>query len=461
MKSLQKQCWADQVRTYGIYGFALHSSIHVHGHHYYAVTQHLDREYLVVYSTSQLPDGFTGVNCESGKFLFRFCDFSSQNAAELRKMLPVLKPSREGGGMSKTSFGIGNTLSFSSAGLIPFFERKGILPVFSSTPCSGVGYRAIIDAVTWSVFRFGCKGSWVAEASGIQEVHEVQEALEQGCTKISVDLSGSIDYSWENAAPTEIAPAYAALETTMQRLAEAYPFWSIPGSSRDRTALICNRAVTHAEELYRAAAGAGKDFDFEISLSESSWNTPEEVHGFLAWSLQQRGVSLTSCAPRLFKTEEDGAAFEEYFRSHAGIAAKLGYKLSVHAINEKLSLLIPIARNLEGAIHLATKESDWLVALELLSGKDPESFKEIITYALGPGKHTEKDLSKSGRMDPTALFGDSEFRMLLQRKSHEVMRINSFRNRLIETLAGNLNEYWYEIERDIGRYITTIETLHR
>src|SRR5579871_1557774 len=139
--------------------------------------------------------------------------------------------------------------------------------------------------------------------------------------------------------------------------------------------------------MYRhlVQAGAGRDWEVEVSVDETESPTTHAEHLYIATELRRLGVRWVSLAPRYIGRFEKGvdyigdvAAFEADFAVHAAIARTLGpYKLSLHSGSDKFSIYESSARLSHGVVHLKTAGTSYLEALRAIATLDPALMRSI------------------------------------------------------------------------------------
>jgi hypothetical protein len=159
-----------------------------------------------------------------------------------------------------------------------------------------------------------------------------------------------------------------------------------------RAAVKYGRAISHSAALaeHLKARMAGRPYDLEISVDETSTPTTAEDHCYVASELKRLGVEWSGLAPRFVGQFQkavdyigDLHAFEESFAQHIAIARLLGpYKISVHSGSDKFRIY-PVAARLGGdLVHVKTAGTSYLEALRALATIDPGLFREILDFAI-------------------------------------------------------------------------------
>ena len=436
-------------------------------------------------SPGAVPADFAGTIRDEGGRRLLIARQDGPNAAALRSLLPELAPVPVGA--QRSSFGLGDRLGLASPGHIPLFRNRDVVPVLAQQSLReldlmGRSYAEVIDAATWAVFNTGYAGPWAADGDHLKTPEAVASAVAQGCTMITADLSDHLAFEYLDVSPAEASEAYKTLDTGWRRsLEDRYDgerrladgtVLNYDPETRQRIALVYGRALDHAEELYRAGRSAGGDFDFEVSIDETERPTTPEAHYFVARELKERKVPFTSLAPRFVGEFQKGIdyignvdEFAASFAVHAAVAGDLGYKISVHSSSDKFSVYPVIGERVQGAYHVKTSGTNWLVALETLSRADPEFFRELFAraYAVFPTArtyyHITPDMDRATDitgLDDQALpevFTNATDRQVLHVSYGEMFRDANLKARYFARLRAFIEAYWAALEAHIGRHL--------
>ena len=444
--------------------------------------------------------GFEGelVPLAEGRQLL-FCPLSRANAEALRRALPFTAPSPLAA--QAVSFGVGDRLGVAGPGHLRLFARRAAAPVLAQQSVrelelTGRSYEEVLDASTWAVFQEGFERPWGADGDHLKSEEWVRKAVGIGFTMITADVSDYIRKQYASAADGEVEAAYAALpEDYRRRLEEAYLSLRLsldtgeevrftPGDLA-RIALIYGEAVEHALRLYQAGAaagasaaaagGGGQGFDFELSVDETETPTTPEAHAFVALEAQAAGVVVASLAPRFVGEFQKGIdyigdpqAFERSFRTHAALARRLGYRLSVHSGSDKFTVFPIVGRLSEGRFHLKTAGTNWLEAVRVLARVEPELYRELHRRALAGFDAATRyyhvttnlanvpDLAAVADDELPALFDNRDARQLVHITYGELLKDREFRTRFYAALERRLEDYWQALEEHIGRHLDSL-----
>ncbi|MCL2434349.1 MAG: tagaturonate epimerase family protein [Clostridia bacterium] len=299
-------------------------------------------------------------------------------------------PSRAPAG-TRLSFGFGDRLGLATPGhlaAIAAFNQKSAAPLFPilaqqsirELTLTGRTYRDVIaDAAQAADMPFG------ADGDHMKTLAEVANALDCGCTMITVDCS------------------------------------EVLRPEADSTETIYGGAVQHCLDCYELIDGKA---DFELSVDETTFPTTPAAHFFVANELIKRGVKIDSLAPRFPGSFEKGidyvgnlAEFEADLIEHQKIAEQFGYRLSIHSGSDKFAVFPIIARVTGGNVHVKTAGTSWLEALRVVAQTDSAFFRELLTFAANnqDRARTLYHVSTNWRGGPECEFSNDDLPALLNR----------------------------------------------
>lgn len=226
-------------------------------------------------------------------------------------------------------------------------------------------------------------------------------ALDYGFTMITLDCSNHIDNSINEFTKLEIQKNYLEIDKSIRNeLEEKYlnKIFSINDDTTitfkdidfKRTILIYLDTIQFSTEIYNdLIEPLGNKIDFELSIDETLFSTSVEAHFFIASELTQRGINITSLAPRFHGEFQKGidyigdkAKFENDFYLHFQIANHFNYKISIHSGSDKFKVFPIIGDITRGHYHLKTAGTNWLEAIRVIALKDGKLFREIFQFAI-------------------------------------------------------------------------------
>jgi hypothetical protein len=442
-------------------------------------------------ATSHL-DGFEGETVavgEGGKALFAV--LSHANAEALRRALPFTAPSPLGD--QEITFGVGDRLGVAGPGHLRVMKRYRAAPVLAQQSVreldlTGRNYEEVLDASTWAVFQEGYEQPWGADGDHLKTEEWVRAALRIGYTMITADVSDYIRKEFDGAGQEQVREAYAALEESYRsRIEETYLSLEVEvdtgekiSFSREelaRIALTYGQSIEYGLRLYGAGVeerGEGA-FDFELSVDETETPTTPAAHLFVAMEAGEAGMKIASLAPRFVGEFQKGidyigdlGEFERTFATHAALARKFGYRISVHSGSDKFSAFPIVGRLTRGRFHLKTAGTNWLEAVKIMAVEDPVLYRRIHRAALERfGKatsyyHVTTNLDNVPDLDGIrdgelpSLFDNPDSRQLIHITYGELLRDPGIGEQFLTALLGKLEEYWRALERHIGRHLETL-----
>lgn len=378
------------------------------------------------------------------------CDLNAENAAALRIVFPFTAPVSLDG--HRVTIGLGDRLGIVSGAHIKALQGTAAFPVLAQQSkreltLTGRTNRSMMDDVAWQVFEAGYEGGYAADGDHLKTLEEVQAAVFEGDTMITLDCSEHIDSS-----VTELS-CEDALRLCAERFGAArveawnarYSGKTIPLSadraiafSQDELPVICllyGEAISFVSKVYHEViAQCNHPVSLEISIDETETDTTPAAHWFFANELIERGVHLGSMAPRFCGEFQKGIDYignaEDFKRSfavHALIAEKLGYRISVHSGSDKFSIFPYVGEYTGNAYHLKTSGTSWVEAVRVIAMTNPGLFRRMLTFSCEKYQDAKKFYHVSGlaeNIPPVESLDDSQLPSLLDAiDSRQVMHI--------------------------------------
>lgn len=376
-----------------------------------------DADFLV---TDDLSLGFEGRKVSDGVERLE-CPLSARNAKVLRAHFPYTAPIKVL--KEKMTMGVGDRLGNAAFGHIKAFNaHPGFAPVFAQQSVrelnlTGRTYSDIMDAVSFAVYREGYKTGFGADGDHLKTEPEIANALDCGCTMITLDCSEYIRTDVND-------DTVDALYTTDTELEGIYLGKSF-SLGEGITITFDEKEYKKAVAIYTAAIGFASHVyytfirpedeevaDFEMSIDETSTPTTPAQHFFIANELRRRGIIPATVAPRFCGEFQKGvdyigdiAQFEAELKIHAAIARHFGYKLSIHSGSDKFSAFPYIGRETRGNFHIKTAGTNWLQSMLLIAKLEPSLYREVHEFALehfheaAAYYHVTTDLTKIPALD--------------------------------------------------------------
>ena len=375
----------------------------------------------------------------SGK-THKLCPLTVKNSKTIRELFDFTNPKSHKG--FDTTIGLGDRLGVASPGHIRLLRDLDVFPVLAQQSMrelnlTGRRYEDVLAAAVWAVFREGYTKGYGADGDHLKTYDEVKCAIDCGFSMITLDCSEHI--------PNGL------------------------GAVADFAVDIYNKLIRD------------NDIDFELSIDETQEVTTPEDHRFIAERLKKDGVETVSIAPRFCGEFQKGIdyrgdveEFEKEFTVHAQIAEEYGYKLSIHSGSDKFSIF-PIISKLTGKrFHLKTAGTNWLEAVRVIAAGDPPLYREMHTFALErlpeakKYYHITEDVNKIADINnvPDAMLPDymeqDDARQVLHVTYGLILQAKNangslrFRDRIYSALYENESDYFYALEKHIGRHLTSL-----
>jgi hypothetical protein len=428
------------------------------------------------------------------------CD--SGNVAALHALFPFTAPLPVS--HHRTTFGTGDRLGLATPGHIRAIRAFDAVPVLAQQSLreltlTGRTFPDVIATATWGVFQEHFTAGYGADADHLKTEDEIDAALRQGATMITLDCSDHIDpgiaaLSAEDALararllPVAEMTAYQSTylnrdHTIRSATGQAYTIRFTPHQLASAV-LTYGKALQFARRIYEEVI-SGATCDFELSIDETQTPTDPAAHFFVASELQNLGVTVTSLAPRFVGEFQKGvdyvgdlSGFEREFALHAALADHFGYKLSIHSGSDKFSIFPIIGKYTGGRLHHKTAGTSWLEALRLVAATDAALFRSLYDYAresfpaaaryYSVGVQPER-LPSIGSIPDEKLPGlldDPGHRQLLHITYGSILRAeDGGRRRFATRLYSLLNEqeetHYTYVARHISRHLRTLGTPSR
>ena len=468
-------------------------SMHKRGDSVYHIEKDETGEKLVVAGPDMdLFEGETVVR--QGESLKR-CSLTESNSLAIRKLFSFTNPQSHKG--HRITIGLGDRLGVASGGHIRIIRDLDVFPVLAQQSIrelnlTGRTYEDVLISAVWAVFREGYTKGYGADGDHLKTYEEVEYALGCGYSMITLDCSEHIRNDLADIPQPVIDDLYAKTPDAAKRTLESEYLNRSFHISNDiaiefeeaafrRMVLIYLPAINHAIGVYNDLIKE-TGVDFEVSIDETLTTTSPQSHFFVANELIKQGVEITSLAPRFVGEFQKGidylgdvSEFEYDFDIHARIADKFGYKISVHSGSDKFSIFPIVGRLSGGKYHLKTAGTNWLEAVRVIAGHDPQLYREMHAFALKNLSDAKKYYHISGN---TANIADLEtvpderlpdyldkddsrqvlhitYGLILMAKTNDGGPL--FRDRIYRVLSGHEAEYYAALEKHIGRHLAALQ----
>ena len=226
-----------------------------------------------------------------------------------------------------------------------------------------------------------------------------------------------------------------------------------------------------------------EEFDFEVSVDETSTPTSPLAHIFIVEELRRRDVEFTNLALRFVGDWQKAIDYigdlnllDRELHLHGEIARKFGgYKLSLHSGSDKFSVYPLFYKNTEGLFHVKTAGTSYLEEIKVIAMKDPKLYREIHKFALTvferdrASYHVTTDLSKIPNIDELSddelmnLFNDPNSRQLIHITYGSVLNAKDedgnyrFKDRIFRILFKNEEEHYHLLSEHIGKHLKLLK----
>jgi tagaturonate epimerase len=433
------------------------------------------------------------------KVSVKLCLQNSANAAILRKIFPWTAPTYVG---LQSSFGSGDRLGIATPGHIRALKSYAITPVLAQQSIRELTRTQrkpedVIDAATWAVFQEGYEGGYGSDADHLKTEADIRSTVQAGFTGFTIDPSDHIndiadsmstqqaELSFQHLfANAEEADAflqiYAGRKFPVQGQYKSLTI-SFSEPETERLAIKYLSAIYHTISAFHLLQELMKDreFDFEMSVDETSTPTTPAAHYFVADQLTRAGVRLTSLAPRFIGDFQkaidyigDLNVFSSQLRDHVAIAQSFGgYKISVHSGSDKFSIFPIIGQETGGFFHEKTAGTSYLEALRIISRHNPDLFRGICSFArekFEQERHSYHVTTDMTRVPDANSLPDSRLESMLdENDSRQVLHITFgstltsqnasgdylFRNEMFRTLDQYEEEYYHVVKDLIEKHL--------
>lgn len=351
-------------------------------------------------------DIFSGQKVEvPGGRLFLY-ERSPENARALMQTFPFTKPVSVKG--RHTTFGCGDRLGIATPGHVKAARDYQVTPILAQQSIreltlTGRNYPGVVGDAAWGVFQTDYQNGYGADGDHLKTHEEVLTAQAAGMTFITIDLSAQIDNKAAALPADELARQYKEVSAEVRGayerkyLDKSFGAKDVDGNdlvfrldeeTLGRIVCVYAKAVAQAIQVWRDLI-APHGLDYEISIDETLSTTDPAAHFVVANELIDAGVEPYSIAPRFCGEFQKGidyigdiAQFEKEFAAHAAIAAKLGYKISVHSGSDKFSVFPIVGRHTRLHLHHKTAGTSWLQAMRLVANKDAALYRAIHKFCM-------------------------------------------------------------------------------
>ena len=169
--------------------------------------------------------------------------------------------------------------------------------------------------------------------------------------------------------------------------------------------------------------------------------------------------------------------FRVEFATHAQIAEKFGYRISVHSGSDKFSIFPYVGQLTNGRFHLKTSGTSWVEAVRVIAECDPALFRRMVHYSCGRYPEAKAFYHVTGQVEKVPdvdAVADTELPYLLdETDTRQVMHITYgfllqekdaegryvFRDDIYRTLRQHKKELDDTISRHIRKHLVGLGVL--
>lgn len=463
------------------------TSIHKHQKDVYAMGLYDNQKYLILLSDKAKIEFEVKHQIKVEEGVLYILPKTAYNANLLKQKFEWLKPQRRG--KRPYSIGLGDRLGIATKGHIAAVENTNFFPVLAQQSIRELSltnrtYTDVINAATWTVFELGYKNGFGADGDHLKYPHEIEYALSQGCSMITLDSSEYINNTYNTNDLTVLEAKYNVLDDSIKSYYET-TYLNKLHQVNDLTihftketllssVLIYQEAIVYIEYIYHQFI-KGLDVDFEISIDETDVPTTPENHYFIANELKKRGIKITTLAPRFVGEFQkaidyigDLSEFETGYIKHEHIAEHFGYYLSIHSGSDKFGVFPIIGRISKRGFHVKTAGTNWLEALKVIEKVDPKFFKELYEFSLTILEKAKKyyHINADEAVGRKLLENKSLEALLMEDDSRQILHVTyglilnnikdnryKYKEQLKQILEEHLSLYTELLKNHIGKHI--------
>ena len=357
-------------------------------------------KFILVTGSGQLFDDFQGENVNDSA---KAVPLTHENRLVLNRYFDYTVP--RAFGTKIATVGLGDRLGLASPGHIETIRKTKAKPVLAQQSIRELtltnrSMEDMLDAAAFAVFQEGYTDGYGADGDHIKEESDIKKALSLGISMLTLDCSDQIPKGIDQKSEAEIEAEYNQIpEAERKRYEEKYlnKSFEVKGLpiDFDKRTLMTNvlqyhEAIQYMVHVYQTyMVTAGRDIDYEISIDETETITSPLAHFFVANELQAADVKVISLAPRFCGEFQKGIdyigdieQFEKELSEHALIAEHFGYKLSIHSGSDKFAVFPIIAKYTKGVLHVKTAGTNWLEAIRVIAGTNPDLYRRMHVFAL-------------------------------------------------------------------------------
>ncbi|MCM8770185.1 MAG: tagaturonate epimerase family protein, partial [Candidatus Omnitrophica bacterium] len=258
---------------------------------------------------------------------------------------------------------------------------------------TGRSFSEVLQSAILGAFQEGYTGGFGADADHIKDIPSLEKAIQAGFTFFTIDPSGAIN------RPERLSVQFR--EQLLKRYKAYWKYYQGKFSAGKlefewtenclaELVLTYGEALEMVENCYHVLKGKLAEFDFEVSVDETSVPTTPQAHVFIADQLHRRGIIFHNLALRFPGAFEkaidykgDLKEFENSLVAHQIIREKLGpYKLSLHSGSDKFSAYPIFKKTVDTGFHIKSSGTSWIEAVKAVALLDRQFFLMILSQAI-------------------------------------------------------------------------------
>ena len=438
---------------------------------------------ILVTGTGKPLEIFHGQRLDEGILL---CPLTHENRLALNHLLPFTLPVAFGRRIA--TFGVGDRLGLATPGHLSAFAGSKAKPILAQQSkreltLTGRNYRQVLDDVCFAVFQEGYRGGFGADGDHLKTKEDIEVALDEGYTMITLDCSDAIGRGVEQLTLTEAEQSYHKFpDDYRERIEGLYLNSAIQVGSKSylftredlvQCVLLYGKAIAFVEEIYRELiVPCARQVDFELSIDETESVTTGLGHLFVGLELVAAGIEVTSLAPRFVGEFQKGIDYigdlkelEGQLEQHADIADHFGYKLSIHSGSDKFSTFPLIGKATKGRLHVKTSGTNWLEAVRTIAVSNPDLYRRMHRAAMTHFEesrlfyHVSAELTRVPDLDQMSdanlprYLEENASRQMLHITYGFLLRDEALREAIYHELSERSPEYMEHLVRHIGRHL--------
>jgi len=393
-----------------------------------------------------------------------------------------------------TSFGFGDRLGLATPAHTTLINKYDVFPVLAQQSVRELSrthrnFKDVLDSAIWGIFESGYEGEFGADADHVKDINDLMQAAYEGYSMYTVDPSDHVK-NVDKINQGELVEFYKShplrKEIEMIYSGKVFSFEKSKFTMEDkelfRIFVTYVDAIEHVVKCYEAIKNTKKNFDFEVSIDETSIPTSPLAHIFIVHELRRRGVDFQTLALRFVGQWQkaidyigDLSVLESELSMHCEIVKSLsGYRLSLHSGSDKFSVYRIFTHYCDGKLHVKTAGTSYLEAIRTVAEASPSLYRNIHKYALtcfekdNTSYHVTADINKIPDVDNVEdskvvnLLDIPEVRQLIHITYGSVLteKINGkylFRDEIYRILHENEFLHYKRIRDHLGKHLELLK----